>query len=475
MITTPRFYKIILLFNILLFFNSADSILACFSVPDDEDICVSFSKFGILKDIDLDKIHRNLAEKEKSITEKFLERGGNKTNNVVIASLTVLLENQKGQIKIEEFPIGLPKGEISQLKYKVFESTFSLDLNKGQKLNSEYVFDSHIVEIPDLLKHINNLWGTDNKTKKVWVQREDLTEWEKEKIWKQFINFQEEIIPLKEKLKDRMTLATLSINSLPSLSSSLNNFAFLLREQESVGRDGFHQAEVVKRSIFRGNLVEDVKTILERSESIKKSLEESQKVFQGAEKSIKKLYNYFWHSEQRLIYFLTSTQSKAFWDTVSDTLPELDEEMAIKGVFLNFHSRLNFCQTCRRALARACAPDGVLYSTLSNKLNKHHKHPVKRGENFFFKPYGSFRVRYKATLDGIRYWMSYNILKPGRMLEENDLSKSQLISLTRILLGTGDEEDSDYEYFQDLFKKIEVMVGNLEERIQNLESRFNIR
>lgn len=426
-------------------------------IPDD-DICASFHKLGSFTNIDLDDLHLKLAKEENNITKELIERGSNKTNNVAIATITLWLEHKDGSSETKIFPVGLPSKVLEEnhesIRRKVFESAFTLNATKGRKLNTRYNFDSKLIEIPDLLSHINSIWGKETNKKASWEPKDDLTDWEKRKIWEQFIKFQEKIVPSNDKLKKEVTSAALCINSFPSLAPFINNFAFLLDKEEknSKSKDySFNQAEIVKGNIFRGTIDNDIDLLLERSKILTTTLESFQTSLNSTRQEITKLYNYFWHSEQRLIHFLVSNQSRTYWEEIKEYLTDFEDLPSIKGAILHIHSRNNFCQTCRHSLVRVCHKgDGILYNKLQEQFRKWNITPKN---SFFLKICGSFRVMYKASLpnDKSIYWMSYNVRLQS--FKDAGFYIKQPLILKRVLLNSWDEKENYESYVQHLCDK----------------------
>lgn len=170
-------------------------------------------------------------------------------------------------------------------------------------------------------------------------------------------------------------------------------FANPAQSQPNEQTEALRDAVLVKADESPSKLLKEAETEISRKKELIENAEEKFKEY------VTSFYRYFWHSEQRLIHFLTDSKSEFLWNVLADNLEEQEE---IQGAFLHLHSRYNYCQTCRCTLVRSAMPGGVLRDRIENQLSLTNR-------PFFFHILASFRVHYGYDYKNERVWMPYNI------------------------------------------------------------------
>ncbi|OJW53948.1 MAG: hypothetical protein BGO67_07740 [Alphaproteobacteria bacterium 41-28] len=469
------------LFFLLLFFIPFQALVystsgVCgFGEEDDDSVYLGFRQFGKFGSNrhDLDAIHDALAKEESLITQEVRKKDPKNKNNIVLGCLAVIVENEDGRIIIIKKKIKIFKE--GKEKLRAFESAGKLIL-KDNKALKKYSFEDELAKVPELVEHVSKIWGRikEGDSSQKWIKREDFSPREKD-IWKKFKDLQAGLWEKKEQLKS-LIVETALTNYTQGISSLALDVA------SSERREAHHQTETLRDRI----LVNKTKSPSELLKIAEKEINNKRKEFEQVEKEFEAyatmIYRWFWHSEQRLIHFFSSPISESFWESLLDKV-----QGKVKGAFLHLHSHYNLCPTCRRAVARASVPGGMLWKRMQAKL-------APQEETFFFKVLASFRVQYgpQDPRTNEKDWVPHKVFASAGSAELVSSHTAPPLYLKKVWLGEEEEQEegNDYmaawrahltlqrkikkdnvQYQRELHSFLEAYVNDFKERIDLIKKR----
>jgi len=462
---------------------SAASFASFMEETDDSQVYLGFNKFGIIRgpnysdSYDLDRINYDLAKSELEITRELQKVSPTKRNNIALGCLTVIVEDDDRKVSFIKRDIASLEQEEEKLR--AFESTLTPGTQYNEELLKKYYFERSLNKLPELIEHVNKIWG---KVSDPSYDKDDqslnaikFSSYEK-KLWEKFTSIQARLWKLKEDLKNLIIQTALTSNT-----QKLNDLALHFTTPEI--NDHQDQAEILRDCLF----INKDKTPSKLLKLMEESIAKQQKLVSQAEEEFRKavtaIYSPFWHSEQRLIHFLSSPAQDAFWESLEDEI-----NGKVIGVFIHLHSRFNICPTCRRALSRATQPKGMLWARIRDKLN------IEK-EDFPLKILSSFRVHYGVKpKDSEKVWLFHKVLDSGREVSLNEMRDTPPLYLRKVWMGDKEEREEDSQYLESWKKYLNLksttamsnqevdeniaghysyinsLISNLESRISFIES-----
>lgn len=437
--------------NLLIVLLASSSSLYTSIATGSQEVCEFFSDFtipGIDNESLIKNAHICLAKIEKSISGRLTEyveynssndKKNSRTkffqsNNIALGGISILYGAENGTDKIEFFPLSYTassRDEKVTKKQHVYESSLSLELSSNEEVKSICQVENELSGISIVVKHINDHWKKDSGN---LIHGSD----EIKEKWKDFTDKQIKIESSFGQLQTQIIETGAMISQLSSTIIS-DSFSYAsLREKEFYKHLDETRKKIFDPTIsYSGQLESFQKKITLKSSGI----ERYEKNYRQA---INSFYYTFWHSEQRFTHFLLDDSSSGYWEEIIEFFNEKDSNSAfrIKGVFLNIHSRLNLCSTCRLLLKSLVSDNGPLRSKIEQAFfGRYDK------ELLAIKVFASFRLNYKEGADG---WMSYNIANQAYKIDLQKMKDTKNLYLTRIKLGEKDEEISDWQYELDL-------------------------
>src|SRR5690606_11489471 len=199
---------------------------------------------------------------------------------------------------------------------RAFESTLTPGMQYSEELLKKYYFESSLNKLPELIEHVNKIWG---KVSDPSYDKDDLSlnaikfsSYEK-KLWEKFTSLQARLWELKEYLKNLIIRTALTSNT-----QKLNDLALHFTTPEINNHQ--EQAEILRDCLFINKDKSPSKLLKLMEESIAKQQKLVSQVEEEFRKAVTAINSPFWHSEQRLIHFLSSPAQDAFWESLEDEI-----------------------------------------------------------------------------------------------------------------------------------------------------------
>lgn len=359
---------------------------------------VNVDNFGKQYGVDFDQIHRNLRRFEEHATSSLLEKGGHKSNNVVLGALTVFFGERK--TASNEFEghrtFYLETSPPQHRNLLVFESTLDgdqepveiewgksglglIDGHSGMVCQPRNMKAFSYKEMHRFFQKAYTTYDNPNSSPSLNSMQKSL---------KEMIEYTSLFNDLKSKLQEDLSIFKRCGNIYNQLCKDENKIEDdeALELEDQLTTDELNLEELTKSKTFAdhldtSNLIKDISSILNElkktnTKNILQNVEEWEKLKVEVQKAATKVYFDCWHSEQRLCYFLfssledldeedisdnTSEQSE-FIDNVSqisqleqntldwDILRSVGGALKPKLIFFHIHSRQNFCKMCQPTL-----------------------------------------------------------------------------------------------------------------------------
>ncbi len=368
------------------------------------------------------------------------------------------------------------KGELSALVSDSMSADQTMDMLKRFDLISNkfmpelsvhvrgLVFEDNTVGMLELFKHTHSIWNNDMPPEGLST-RESI-------IWNEFNSLVKEINDMSVNLKKIISNKSVQINkymqTITQYAKSMDAFSESLAKLDDPSEQARRIVFEQERGWQPSEILEDLASLdidpnynygKEKRDQAKKEKKRSahEKISSSnqAEKlakeekqlrgKIQEIYSNFWHSEQRLIYFLLNTSD--FWDRVRGKILAMNGK--VMGVFLHLHSRKNFCETCRHTLAGVMQPNGALRNKLFMALEK------ELVSDAFFTLLGSFRVHYNNDYKDVHnskrkicLWAPYIVVDEDLIVAHVDktLLNVPAFFVKRISFPQSDEIKDDVEW-----------------------------
>lgn len=307
----------------------ASSQVRCAKLPDNshaENFPQNFRE-SFSQAIDYQTIHQELAGIERDARALFRTH---KTQNLVVASISVVVHNSAGQLENRTFPVNY-----------IFESRIDYSKNHSNVFNAvdnlenfSHLFELDVASFPNLIQHLKNCIG-DKKNREV-----ELIEDEIRSLYAQEQKFSQSVHSTHFKLSHSLTeLAPSADHAEKRIEAHRKGIFFPPYHHQ---RDGL-QSELDHRKYVIGKLKADFAFGIQQIEDFQQNMRDL----------LTKFYSKFWHSEQRLLYHLMNddadidSNENSIQNTMNTFLVDnLGADEKIAGIVIHLHSHYSPCAVC---------------------------------------------------------------------------------------------------------------------------------
>jgi hypothetical protein len=344
-----------------------------------DEAYIGLKKLGNYLDCDLDAVHKKLASYEEKLT-KHLSKGENgkeRTTNIALGAITIIFkpEKEEDMSKNVTFYIGniaernyfdtLDGNEHVETELSIFDSDYNTNeytkVYENEKSEGKCLFsfknipvvneengdrtilrfqdrDSAVIGVDKIDQYFTGnegIWN-DNTFNKTYHDKE-------KKFQKELIEFKKGAIGIKKNISE-------TLSDIYKITKKIEELGNKFSSNETI-----EEVEKIRPFMFLKDITiaNDLKNLtnylapVSKGKTVHKKVESLEKDFRD---SISEYYGKFWHSEQRLAYYLLKSDmdTSNFFGLVKEQIPA--EKIA--SIFLHVHSCRNFCERCRYTLAR---------------------------------------------------------------------------------------------------------------------------